>query len=52
MKKKQFLICNFEKKYAERKTVNCLKVNDRVITNQKESLIEECKFYRSIYQKE
>ena len=42
-KKNSSYFANLEKKYAEQKMVKCLKVNDRVITNRKESLIEECK---------
>ena len=45
--KKRSYFANLEKKHSARKTVKCLKVNDWVII-----LKEECKLYKSIYQKE
>ena len=38
MRKKSSYFANLEKKNAERKTVKCLKVNDRVIIDTKDFL--------------
>ena len=41
MRKNSSYFANLEKKHAERKTVKCLKVNDRVIIDTKDFLKEE-----------